>query len=249
LEPTRTRTSPLPVHDGPLAVNTNVSSTAFMDRLRNNPALAIRLAVATLVVLLVIGGGYLLFQHRSSVANDQLATAMETFDTPISTAEQPLPPGTKSFPSLEERAKAANSQFASVADSYGMTAAGRNALYLQGVTAMQMGNNTSAEALFKKSADSWNHDVATLAEMSLAGLYRATGRQAQAIDLYNKVAAKPSTIVPAGLAQITLAEMYEADGKSAEAKKIYAAIKDKDPKSASADIATQRLNGQGISQQ
>jgi hypothetical protein len=37
--------------------------------------------------------------------------------------------------------------------------------------------------------------------------------------------------------------MYEANGKSAEAKKIYAEIKDKDPKSASADIATQKLAG------
>jgi tetratricopeptide (TPR) repeat protein len=244
LEPTsRTRTSPLPVHSGPLAVNTNVSSTAFFDRIRNNQALAIQLAVAVVVVILVAGAATLIYQHRETQANNALAAAMETYDTPISTAEQPLPAGTKSFNSIEERAKAANPQFAAVADTYGMTTSGRNALYLEGVTALQTGQNASAETLLKKSADSWNHDIATLAEMSLAGLYRSTGREAEAVAMYKKVADKPSTLVPAGLAKITLAEMYDANGKSAEAKKIYAEIKDKDPKSASADIATQKLAG------
>jgi len=63
--------------------------------------------------------------------------------------------------------------------------------------------------------------------------------------MYKKVADKPSTLVPAGLAKISMAEMLEANGKTAEAKKIYAEIKDKDPKSASADIATQKLAGPG----
>jgi tetratricopeptide (TPR) repeat protein len=244
LEPTsRTRTSPLPVHAGPLAVNTNVSSTAFFDRIRNNQKLMIQLAVAVVALIVVAAAVTLFYQHRESQANNALAAAMETYDTPISTAEQPLPPGTKSFNSLEERAKAANGQFAAVANTYGITASGRNALYLEGVTAMQMGQNSTAETLLKKSADSWNHDIATLAQMALAGLYRSTGREAEAIALYKKVADKPSIMVPAGLAKISLAEMYEANGKSAEAKKIYAEIKDKDPKSASADIATQKLAG------
>ncbi len=244
MEPTTpTRTSPLPIRSGPLAVNTNVSSTAFFDRIRNNQALAIQLGVAVVVVIVAAAAITLFAQHRETLANNALAAAMDTYDTPISTAEQPLPPGTKSFNSLEERAKSANAQFAAIADQYGMTASGRNALYLEGVTAMQMGQNSTAETLLKKSAGSWNHDVATLAEMSLAGLYRGTGREAEAIAMYKKVADKPSTLVPAGLAKISLAEMYEANGKSADARKIYAEIKDKDPKSASADIATQKLAG------
>ena len=231
----------MPVHSGPSTPA--ASSLTFVHHLRNNRTLAIQLAVAIVVVVVVGGIATLLFQHRSTEAGNQFAAAMETYDTPIATAEQPLPPGTKSFPSLEARAKAANEQFAQIADHYGMTTAGRNAQYLQGVTAMQMGQNSAAEALLKKSADDWNHDVATLAQMALAGLYRSTGRDAEAIALYNKVADKPSILVPAGLAKISLAEMYEASGKSAEAKKIYASIKDKDPKSASADIATQKLAG------
>jgi tetratricopeptide (TPR) repeat protein len=241
--PSRTRTTPLPVHDGPLAVNTNVSSTAFFDRIQNNRPLAIRLGIAAVAIIIVGGIGTLVANHRSDAAANALSLAMQTFDAPISSPENPVPASTRSFSNVEDRAKAANAQFAAVADSYGMTDAGRNALYLQGVTAMQMGQNSTAEDLLKKSADGWNHDVATLAEMSLAGLYRSTARESLAVEQYNKIVAKPSTLVPAGLAQLQLAEMYEANGKSAEAKKIYAQIKDKDPKSASADIATQKLSG------
>ena len=241
---TPTRTKPLAIReDGPLAVNTNVSSTAFYDRIQNNRPLAIRLAIAAMALIVIIGVVALVGSHRAEAANEALAAAMQTYDAPINTPEQPVPPGTRSFNSLEDRAKAANGEFAAVANKYGMTDAGRNALYLEGVTAMQTGQNATAETLLKKSAGSWNHDVSTLAEMALAGLYRGTAREAMAVEQYNKVIAKPSTLVPAGLAQLELADMYEANGKTADAKKIYAQIKDKDPKSASAEIATQKLSG------
>jgi tetratricopeptide (TPR) repeat protein len=237
LEPTsRTRTSPL-------AVNTNVSSTAFYDRVQNNRSLAIKLGSGVVALAIVVGAVATVSSYRSNAANSALSSAMAAYDTPVNTPDQPLPPGTKSFASIEDRAKAANVQFAAVADKYSMTDAGRNALYLEGVTAMQSGQTSTAEALLKKSADGWNHDVATLAQMSLAGLYRSTGRESLAIETYQKVANKPSTLVPAGMAQIQLAELYEANGKTAEAKKIYAQIKDKDPKSASAELASQKLNG------
>ena len=50
-------------------------------------------------------------------------------------------------------------------------------------------------------------------------------------------------MVPAGLAQLQLAELYQSNGNVAESKKILAQIKDKDPKSAAADLATQKLSG------
>ncbi|SEB83211.1 tetratricopeptide repeat protein [Terriglobus roseus] len=241
---TPTRTKPLAIReDGPLAVNTNSSSTAFFDRIQNNRALAIRLAVAVVALVVIASVFAFVSSHRAEAASSALAEAMQTYDAPIATPDQPVPANMKSFSSLEERAKAANAQFADVANKYGSTDAGRNALYLQGVTAMQAGQNASAEELLKKSSDSWNHDIATLSQMALAGLYRSTARESLAIEQYNKVIAKPSTLVPAGLAQLELAEMYEANGKQAEAKKIYAQIKDKDPKSASAEIATQKLSG------
>lgn len=239
---TPTRTRPLPIHDGPLAVNTNSSSTAFFDRIRNNPKLALNLAVVLLVALVVVVGGVVLFNSRSNAAAEQFSAAMQTYSAPIRSAENPVAPGTQSFGSTEERAKAANAAFAAVADKYGMTEAGRNALYLQGVTALQMGQNSTAETLLKKSAGSWNRDIADEASLALANLYHSTGRTNEAVAEINKVISKPSNLVPSGLARLQLAEMYEADGKSAEAKKIYAELKDKDPKSAAAQLASEKLN-------
>jgi TolA-binding protein len=237
LETTHTRTSPLPVHD---AFGSAPGKLGFLDRLQTNRGLAIRLAVAVAVLVIVVGATWAIFSARSNAADVALAQAMEVNETPIAVPGQPTGDA-KTFNTVEERARAANPKFAEVAGKYGMTAAGRNALFLQGVTAMQMGQNSTAETLLKKSADSWNRDIADMSEMTLAGLYHATGRQSEAVAAYNRVIAKPSTVVPVGLAQLQLAAMYEADGKSGEAKKIYAQIKDKDPKSAAADLAQQKL--------
>ena len=241
---TRTRTTPLAVREnGPLAVNTNSSSTAFFDRIQNNRALVMQLAVAVVALVIVIAAVSLVYSYRSNAASSALADAMQTYDTPISSPDEPVPPSQKTFPSLEARAQAAYSQFSAVASKYGMTAPGRNAQYLAGVTALQSGNTAEAERLLKKSAGDWNRDVANLAQLSLAGMYHSTNRDALAIQTYQDVIKKPSTVVPAGLAQLQLAELYQSNGNVAESKKILAQIKDKDPKSAAADLASQKLSG------
>ena len=241
---TRTRTTPLAVREnGPLAVNTNSSSTAFFDRIQNNRELVIQLAAVIVALVVVIGAVWAIYSYRSNAASNALAEAMQTYDTPISSPDEPVPPSQKSFPSLQARAQAAYGQFSAVASKYGMTAPGRNAQYLAGVTALQSGNTVEAERLLKKSAADWNRDIANLAQLSLAGLYHSTNRDALAIQTYQDVIKKPSTVVPAGLAQLQLAELYQSNGNVAESKKILAQIKDKDPKSAAADLATQKLSG------
>ena len=241
---TRTRTTPLAVRDnGPLAVNTNSSSTAFVDRILNNRELAIRLAIAVFALIVVIGAVWAVYSYRSNAASSALADAMQTYDTPISTPDEPVPASQKSYASVEARARAAYTEFSAVAAKYGMTAPGRNAEYLAGVTALQSGQTAEAERLLKKSASDWNRDVANLAQLSLAGLYHDTNRDALAIQTYGDIIKKPSTVVPAGLAQLQLAELYQSNGNVAESKKILAQIKDKDPKSAAADLATQKLSG------
>ena len=242
MEPTRTRTSPLPVRQDN-SLSTNAGTTDFFGHLRNNRTLVIQMAIVIVVVVLIGAVIAVVYNVRANSANVALSDAMQTLDTPVSTPEQPVPPSVKSFGSLQDRARAANGQFAAIADKYGMTPAGRNALYLQGVTALDIGDKAGAETILKKSAGDWNHDVATLSQLALAGLYHATNRDALAIETYQKVADKPSTLVPAGLARLELAELYESNGKDADAKKVYAQIKDKDPKSAAAQIASQKLTG------
>ena len=221
-----------------LATNPQKSGPLYIPQIRNR---MLTYAIGAIGLAILLLGAVLLYNHRSAVANQKLSDAMRTFETPVVQPGQPVPAGERSFASSEERARAANAEFAGVASHYGMTAAGRNAKYLQGVTAMQMGQTATAEDLLKSSASSWNSDVASLAKLALASLYHSSNRDAQAIEIYQKLVAKPTTAVPAGLAQLDLADLYNSEGKKDQARKIYAQIKDKDPKSAAAEIATQDL--------
>jgi tetratricopeptide (TPR) repeat protein len=195
-----------------------------------------------LALILVIVGSYFIYQRRSEQASVAFGEAMQAYQTPLAQPGQAVPPGVKTFPSAADRAKAANALFLSVADKYGMTPNGKLSRYFAGLTYIEAGQNASAESTLKQVTGGWNNDLAALAKLSLAQLYRQTGRDAQAIDLYNELTAKPATTVPAGLAQLQLAELYENEGKPDAAKKIYAQLKDKDAKGPAGQLAAQKLN-------
>jgi tetratricopeptide (TPR) repeat protein len=207
----------------------------------------ITLAIVAVVAILVIVGGISFYQSRSAAAQTAFGAAMQTYQTPIPSASQPVPPGMKSFPDAKTRAVEANKQFAQVASQYSLMPAGKLAEYFTGLTAMEAGNNGAAEDALKKTAASWNGDIAALGKITLAQLYQQTGRESQAIDLYNELSKSTATTVPAGLAQIQLAELYQSEGKTEQARKIYADLKDKDKNAkgkpgAAAEIATEKLN-------
>jgi tetratricopeptide (TPR) repeat protein len=206
-------------------------------------------AVAAVVVVLLLVGGYTLYQHRSDAASTALGQAMQTYQTPLPNAEQPVPPGMKTFPTASARAAAANTQFAQVASQYGMTKAGKVAEYFAGLTYAEQGQNGPAEEALKKTADSFDGGLSALGKMALAQLYQQTNRNSQAIDLYNELIKSNTSTVPAAEAQLQLAALYESEGKTADARKIYSDLKDKDKDSkgkpgAASQIASEKLNPQ-----
>ncbi len=200
---------------------------------------AILLAVIVLAVLIGV-----IYNKRSEAASVAFGAAMQAYQTPIANPGQTVPPGIKTYNSVTERAKAANDLFVQTANQYGMTPDGRNAHYFAGLTAMEAGQNATAESTFKEVASGWNHDLSNLAKLSLAQLYRQTGRDSQAVDLYNELTAKPSNSVPAGTAQLQLSELYQSQNKTDAARKILAQLKDKDPKGPAGVLAAQKLNPQ-----
>jgi tetratricopeptide (TPR) repeat protein len=195
-----------------------------------------------LAAILIVVAGVLIYNYRASQASVAFGAAMQAYQTPLAAPGQQVPAGVKTYASATERAKAANDLFMGVADKYGMTPDGRVARYFGGLTFMEEGQNAPAESTLKQVASGWNGDLAALAKLSLAQLYRQTGRDPQAIDLYNDLTAKPTSTVPSGLAQLQLAELYEAQGKPELAKKIYAQLKDKDAKGPAGALAAQKLN-------
>lgn len=196
--------------------------------------------VAVLLVIFAVVA--VVFNHRSEQASVAFGEAMQSYQTPLATPGQQVPPGIKTFPSAAERAKTANQLFLKVADNYGLTSSGKLARYFAGLTYIEAGQNSQAESTLKQVAGGWDKDLASLAKLALAQLYRQTGRDAQAIETYNDIAAHPSTAVPAGTAKLQLADLYEAQNKPDLAKKVYAELKDKDSKGPAGMIAAQKLN-------
>jgi tetratricopeptide (TPR) repeat protein len=198
---------------------------------------AIMLAV---IVVVVLGG--VIYNNRSESASVAFGDAMQVYQTPLAQAGQEVPPGMKTYPSTAARAKAANALFLEVANKYGMTPSGKNALYFAGLTEIDAGQTQQAEDTLKKVAGGWDGDLAALAKYALAQLYRDSGRDGQAIDIYKGLMKKPTTTVPAGEAQLALADLYQVEGKTDLAKQQLADLKDKDAKGPAGTIAAQKLN-------
>jgi len=202
---------------------------------------AIKVAITTIVVAALIVGGVLVYNSRSSHAEQTFGQAMDIYNTPLLQPGQPPIPGEPSYKTAAERAKAANPLYVDVANRYGWLKTGANAEYFAGITYLDMGQTAPAEAALQKAAGSHDSALAALAKMALAGLYRQTGRTGQAVDIYQELIKKPTNTVPASAAKLQLAAVYEATNP-AQAKKLYAEIKDQD-KTAAGQIAAQKLNG------
>lgn len=216
---------------------------------QENRRSAITTSVILLAVILLAVGGGMLYSHRSDQASLALGDAMHVYQTPVAAPGQQVPPGMKTFSSMQDRAQAANKLFVDAANKYGMTKDGKAARYFAGITYIEEGQNGAAEDALKSVAGSWNTDLSALAKLALAQLYHSTGRDPEAVTLYQDLAKGSATTVTPGMAQIELAEMYESAGKIDDAKKIYAQLKDKDkdPKGKAGPIgalAAEKLNPQ-----
>lgn len=199
------------------------------------------LVAAIVIGALVIGISSLLFyQHRQGEASVAFGAAMDIYSAPVDQPGTPPEPGVRTYPSAAVRAKAANAEFLKVADSFGSTDAGKNALYFAGLTYMEMGNSAAAETTLKKVADHGDANLSSLADIALVSLYRQNGRTSDAITMLKNLIAHPTTAVPTGQSNLELASIYEQTNPG-QAKQIYAQLKDKDTKTTAGQIAAQKL--------
>jgi tetratricopeptide (TPR) repeat protein len=194
------------------------------------------------IAVILVAGAWIFVDLRVSSADAALGSALDTYGAPLAAPGAPAEPGVYSTAQL--RSKAANQQFVAVAAQYGWLPEGSRAQYFAGVTYEDLGQNGLAETELKAAADSWDRNLANLAKLALAGLYRQTGRDAQAVELYNAIAAKPSVTVSAAVAQLDLADLYAASGKRDMARVLWAKIKDTDKDGEAGSIAAQKLTGQ-----
>jgi tetratricopeptide (TPR) repeat protein len=198
-----------------------------------------RWIIAAVAVVVVVVGSLVFSNWRSSTAETALGAAMDTYDAPLAQPGAPAENGM--YASVSDRSKAANQQFVAIAKQYGWLSEGAKAHYFAGVTYEDLGQNASAETELKAAAGSWDRNLSNLAKLALAGLYHQTNRDAQAIELYNALAAKPSDTVSKAVAQLYLADLYAATGKQDLARALWATVRDADKDGMAGSIAEQKL--------
>jgi tetratricopeptide (TPR) repeat protein len=202
------------------------------------------LAAGLLLVVILAGAGfYTWYSRQTEQGNTELATAMRTFDEPLTPADAPAIAGdpTPKYTTTVDRAKAAQKQFSAVADKYSSVAPGKIALYMSGMALEQTGDKAAAEQELKKAANLGDKDVAALAKMALGALYRESNRVPDAIAVFKEVSDHPTATVSKSAAQLELASIYETTDP-AQAAQIYQALQKDDPQSPAAQVASQKLS-------
>ena len=198
-------------------------------------------AVVVAVVLAATIGGWYYLNQQDQKASMLLNQAVRTMDTQLRPAGAPAEPDIPSFSSAKERTTAAHKQFQATVDQYPHTRTAEFARYFLGLTSSQLGDNAAAEADLKAVASTHNEDLAALAKLALAAVYRDKNRTKDAIDLYNQLIAKPTRSVGKAMVQMELADTYASTQQPADAKRVYEQIQKENPASEVAQLATQKL--------
>jgi tetratricopeptide (TPR) repeat protein len=201
----------------------------------------IRWSVAVVVVLALVIAGAVVYNQRNAAAETALGAALDVYTAQLTQPGAPAEKG--SYATAAERSKAANGQFVQVAKSYSWLPEAGKAHYFAGLTYEEMGQPGPAESELKTAAGAWDGNLSSLAKFALAGFYHQTGKDGQAIDLYNGLVAKPTAAVPAYTSQLALADLYAATGKTDQARQIWAKVKDADKTGSAGTMASEKLGG------
>lgn len=198
--------------------------------------------VVVLVALVAAGGAWFYMQQREQQASLELSKALRTFNAPLRDLDSPANPDFLSFTSAKERAEQARKRFKEVADKYKYTRSGEAARYLEAVSALTAGDTAAAEQRLKELSESRSKDLASLARLKLASLYRGSNRDDLAVTIYRELMERPTRMVPKEMAQLELAGLYESKDPK-EAQRLYQALQAENPSSPAAAVAGSRLSG------
>ena len=192
--------------------------------------------VVAIVAVLIGAGAWWYLQSQNEAASTELGKALAIYSAPV------VPPGTPKqgeqimFNSAQERAIASKNAFYAISSKYGITHSGRYAHYLAAVSETELDNYKVAEEQLKQVSEVHDAPVASLAKLTLAGVYLSEGRENDAVALYKDLIDHPTTTVPKSRAQLALAEVYAGKSPTAAAAIYDQMIKD-DPKGIGAEVA------------
>lgn len=215
-------------------------TTSGLEWIGDNRSNVIAWGVGIILAVALVVVSFIVFEKREDAANQLLGQAMDIYETPLTQPDQPVEPGQKTYATAADRAKAANPIFQQTADQYGWLTAGKMARYFAGITELDLGQQSAAAVDLEKASHTSDSNVASLAKIALANLDAQTGKNSDAVTLFQDVIAHPTTAVPKAAAQLQLAAMYETTNPQ-EARRLYAEIKDQNKDTDAGQIASQKL--------
>ena len=197
-------------------------------------------AIAVVAIAAITLCGWYYLNSQDEKASGELSSAVRTLESPVRPAGMPPQPGSESYGSVQERATESRKRFQAIVDNYPHTRTAAMARYFVGLTSAQLNDYAAAERNLQLTAAASNKDLAALGKFALASVYRAEKKDAQAIDLYQQLADKPTTTVSKVTAQLELAGLYEAQQKPDQAKRIYEQVQKENPSTEAASLAQRR---------
>lgn len=191
-------------------------------RARENQRVLIGIAAAALLVAIAAYGVYFYRSNREHKAQDMLATAIDTIESPLVNPTQPNPEA--KFKTEDDRDKAAEKQFLDVKSTFPSSDAADVAdVYLARIDAAR-GDIAGARKLLQGFiADHPNHVLARSARYSLYQLRVEAGEAPQVASELNAELAKQEKdqLLPGDSMLVLLAHSYDVQGNEQKSRETY----------------------------
>lgn len=211
-------------------------------RARENQRLLLTITAAAVLLAVLVYGIYFYRSNREQKAQQALATAIDTIESPLMPAPGAQPVPNAKFKKEPERTAAAEKQFRDVVANYGGTDAAEVAnLYLARIDAGK-GDVAGARALLQKFvSDNPKHLLVAGARYSLYQL-RIDGGEAPQVaqELQAEIGKSEPSIPPDSLLSL-LARAWEVQGNAEKTKETYRRIVTEFPDSPYALEAQRRI--------
>ena len=192
---------------------------------RANQRILLTIALAAVALAVIAYGIYFYRSNQERKAQDQLASAIETIESPVIVAGAEQQDPRAKFKTEAERSAAAEKLFAQVRSSHPSTdAADVASLYLARIPASR-GDVAGARKLLEDFVDDQPRQfLVGPARYSLFQLRVDNGEAQQVITEINAELAKPEPILPGDSLLVLLARAYEAQTNDDKAREAYRRI-------------------------
>jgi TolA-binding protein len=213
-------------------------------RARENQRFLMTVTVAVVAAALIAYGIYFYRNTQEQKAQDALASAIDTIDSPLLSppgSQQPPQPGAK-YKTEAERNAAAEKQFKDLESKYGGTDAADVAnLYLARLDAGR-GDVAGARKLLNAFINEHpKHVLVGSARFSLYQLRIENGEAAQVANELQTEVNKSDPVLPADSLLVLLAHAYDVQGNAQKSKEAYRRITTEFPDSPYALEAQRRM--------